>query len=108
VRVVAGGGSWQSLCDRDSKENFASIDEEELLGKLAALTIGSWNYKSQPDSIRHIGPTAQDFYSSFDVGEDEKHITTIDADGVALAGIQALLRKINRLEARIAELESER
>jgi hypothetical protein len=108
VRVVAGGGSWQSLCDRDSKENFASIDEDKLLERLAALPIGSWNYKSQPDSIRHIGPTAQDFYSAFDVGEDEKHITAIDADGVALVGIKALLERINKLEARIAELEAER
>jgi len=105
VRIVAGGGSWQSLCDRNSKENFVSVNQDELLERLAGLPIGTWNYKSQPDSIRHIGPTAQDFYRTFNVGEDEKHITAIDADGVALVAIKALLKKIDKLEARITELE---
>jgi hypothetical protein len=108
VQVSAGGGSWQSLCDRNSKENVTLINTEELLEKIADLPISSWNYKSQSESIRHISPMAQDFHSAFGVGEDEKHITTIDADGVALAGIQALLDRIERLEARIAELEAER
>lgn len=106
VQVPSGGGSWQSLSDRNSKENYAPVNLDEVLEKLSSLPISCWNYKSQPDSIRHIGPTAQDFYSAFNVGEDEKHITTIDADGIALASIKALLQKINKLEARIAELES--
>jgi hypothetical protein len=33
---------------------------------------------------------AQDFYAAFKVGEDDKHITSIDEDGVALAAIKAL------------------
>jgi hypothetical protein len=33
---------------------------------------------------------AQDFYAAFGVGEDDKHITSIDEDGVALAAIKAL------------------
>jgi len=39
-----------------------------------------------------MGPLAQDFFAAFGLGEDDKHITTIDADGVALAAIQALYR----------------
>jgi trimeric autotransporter adhesin len=31
---------------------------------------------------------AQDFHAAFQVGDDDKHITTVDADGVALAAIQ--------------------
>jgi DNA-binding transcriptional MerR regulator len=33
---------------------------------------------------------AQDFYAAFNVGEDDRHITSIDEDGVALAAIKAL------------------
>jgi hypothetical protein len=33
---------------------------------------------------------AQDFYAAFKVGEDDRHITSIDEDGVALAAIKAL------------------
>lgn len=50
--------------------------------------------KKQNDSIRHIGPMAQDFCAAFEVGHDDKRISTIDADGVALASIQALYQLV--------------
>ena len=53
----------------------------------------TWNLKSQDPAIRHIGPMAQDFYAAFNVGEDDKHINSVDADGVALAAIQGLNRE---------------
>lgn len=90
VRLASGGGAWAVFSDRNAKEEYASVDGEKLLQKLAEIPIETWKYKAQPSSIRHIGPTAQDFYAAFGVGEDDKHITTIDADGVALAAIQAL------------------
>jgi len=37
---------------------------------------------------------AQDFAQAFRVGDDDRHITTVDADGVALAAIQGLNRKL--------------
>ena len=65
---------------------------------------------------------AQDFRAAFGLGMDEKHIATIDEDGVALAAIQALYladrkrdeedRKkdelIQTLERRLDALESQR
>jgi hypothetical protein len=47
---------------------------------------------------------AQDFKSKFHVGEDDKHILQVDADGVALAAIKALNARVNRLESENAEL----
>jgi len=35
---------------------------------------------------------AQDFRAAFGLGEDDKHISTVDADGVALAAIQELYK----------------
>jgi hypothetical protein len=52
-----------------------------------------------------MGPVAQDFHAAFGLGSDDKGISTVDADGVALAAIQALNRKVEEKDARIRELE---
>ncbi len=113
VTLAPGASSWSPLSDRNSKENFKAVDAVEVLNRLAAIPIESWNYKSQDQSIRHIGPMGQDFYAAFAVGEDDRHITTIDADGVALAAIQGLYEivqerdeEISALNARLAALEA--
>jgi len=49
---------------------------------------------------------AQDFYSAFNVGMDDKHISMVDADGVALAAIQGLNQKLNEKVTEIGELKS--
>jgi hypothetical protein len=107
VSLSAGGGAWSSLSDVNMKENFAAVDGEELLMRLRAVPITSWNYKTQDDKIRHIGPMAQDFAAAFNVGEDNRHIATIDPDGVALAGVQALDNRTNSQQLRIEELQKE-
>lgn len=61
-----------------------------MLSKIAAMPIQEWSYKSQSPSIRHVGPTAQDFHAAFGLGEDPLRIGTLDADGVALAAVKAL------------------
>ncbi len=71
------------------------------------VPILTWNYKTQDDSIRHLGPMAQDFRAAFELGEDEKHISTVDADGVALAAIQELYRMNLQKDERIRELMRE-
>ena len=104
VALPAGSGSWSSLSDRNAKENFAPIEPRALLDRLASLPIQAWNYKSQSESVRHIGPTAQDFAAAFHVGEDDRHIATVDEGGVALAAIQGLNQKlIEELKRRDAE-----
>jgi hypothetical protein len=60
------------------------------LRKVAALPVATWNWKSQDPAVRHMGPTAQDFHAAFGLGETPKAISTVDADGVALAAIQGL------------------
>jgi hypothetical protein len=62
------------------------VDGADLLAKLNLIPISTWSYKSRDPSIRHIGPMARDFYSAFKLGNDDKHISSIDEGGVALAG----------------------
>jgi hypothetical protein len=94
VSLAPGAGSWSSVSDRNAKDNFVTVDTARLLAHVLTLPITMWNYKSQAVGIRHIGPMAQDFYSAFNVGEDDKHITEIDEGGVALAAIQGLNQKL--------------
>jgi len=103
VEVAAGGGSWSSISDRAKKENFESVDPVSVLEKVAALPVSTWNYKTQDPSIRHIGPTAQDFRAAFGLGENDITINTVDADGAALAAIQGLHILLQQQQAALAE-----
>ncbi len=107
--LAAGGGSWNSLSDRSRKENFQPVDAQALLEGLAVIPITTWNYTGQDPAIRHIGPTAQDFNGLLpDLGgEGEEYINSLDADGVALAGIQGLYEQNQEQTARIESLEAE-
>ena len=119
VALASGSGSWASLSDRSVKANVSPVDNLQILEQVAELPISTWNYTSQNPSIRHIGPTSQDFHTLFGLGEDEQYISGVDADGVALAAIQGLYqimreqdaqiaaqqRQIAALEARLVELE---
>jgi len=93
--------------DRNIKSNFAAVDPQAILDRVAQLPIESWNYNFQGEGIRHIGPMAQDFYQTFNVGEDDRHINMVDANGVVLAAIQALYGKVQEKERQIEALARE-
>lgn len=105
-QLAAGANAWSALSDRDSKANFAPVDARAVMEKLARIPISTWNYKTQDAKIRHIGPMAQDFAAAFGVGEDDRHITTIDADGVSLAAVQGLYQIVEEKNRRISQLEA--
>lgn len=118
--MPSGSGSWSTLSDRNVKDNVAEVDGNEILAQIAAMPISKWNYITQDESIRHIGPMAQDFYSAFGLGEDNRRISSVDADGIALAAIKELHKvigeqaeelksknlKIQSLEERLQALEA--
>lgn len=107
----AGGiylnGSVQHSSDRNLKEDFTTIDAEEVLSKVIDMPITTWRFKSEGAEVKHIGPMAQDFMSTFGYGSSDKHIASTDADGVALAAIQGLNRKLEAKQAEIDRLEAE-
>jgi hypothetical protein len=116
VRLPEGGTGWSAVSDRRVKENLHPVDSREILRRVTELPLSTWNLKSQDPSIRHLGPMAQDFQAAFGLGEDDRHINSVDADGVALAAIQGLNQKvedrsqesgvrIQRLEAENADLK---
>jgi hypothetical protein len=99
VYMNGGVSGWTNFCDRNKKENFSSIDGEQLLIKIRALPITKWNYKGTDASVKYIGPVAQDFYSAFHLGgTDSLGINSISIDGVNMAAIQALEKRTSELQ----------
>lgn len=106
------GGAWTNASSREAKENFETEDPRCVLEKLVSIPIESWNYKTEGEEIRHLGPMAEEFHEVFGTGGDPGAISTVDADGVALAAIQGLhslvLEERARAEALEASLEEAR
>jgi trimeric autotransporter adhesin len=94
VRLPPGSGSWESLSDSQAKSAVVPVDGSQVLAALMSIPVSTWSYRGQDPSIRHIGPMAQDFYSAFHVGTDNRYIGTVDEEGVALAAIQQLYRLV--------------
>lgn len=99
------GGGWVNSSDRNRKADFSEVDVQQVLKQVASMPIQSWRYKVEGEQVRHIGPMAQDFHAVFGLGGDPKGIMSVDADGVALAAIQALYQVTRELERRTSDLE---
>jgi Chaperone of endosialidase len=100
-------GTFTHGSDRNLKANFSTVNPRSVLDKLATVPIQTWNYKSEPQTVRHIGVTAQDFRAAFNLGEGDKTIATVDADGVALAAIQGLYQMMQERDRQIEHLRSQ-
>jgi hypothetical protein len=101
------GGFGGMFSDRNLKENVDAIDNRAILEQVKNLPIQSWNYKDQGASIRNIGPMAQDFAHAFGVGEDNRRINMVDANGVTLASIQALYQMVQEQSTQIKSLQGQ-
>jgi hypothetical protein len=100
-------GSWSSISDRNAKEDIKPVKPAEVLEKAACIPISTWRYKGEDPGIRHMGPMAQDVYAAFGLGDSDKGISTVDADGITLASIQALDQGTKDRGVRMNELEKE-
>jgi hypothetical protein len=107
VQIAAGGGSWSSVSDRNRKEHFLDLDGEDVLSRLRNVPVSTWNYIAQEDSVRHMGPMAQDFAAAFGLGEDSLMINTVDIDGVNMAGVKALTTRTDALRTENEQLRAE-
>lgn len=103
-RVFANGdaelpnGTLIEGSSRAIKDEIVEIDASTVLAKLEGLRINEWSYTNgRPD--RHVGPMAEDFYATFGLGPDNKHIAPKDLAGVALAAAKALKEDNDELRA---------
>ncbi len=101
--MTIGGTQYLTGSSRSIKENFAEVDGRDILRRLTAMPLTSWNAIGDPTQ-RHIGPIAEDWFSTFGLGPDDKHVGMTDLGGVALAAIKGLSEEV---EARDARLEAQ-
>ncbi len=100
---LTASGTVNGSSDLNRKENFGEVDNGALLEKVSSIPVRSWSYKGE--NVTHIGPMAQDFYQAFALGVSDRQISMADADGVALASIQALHAESKAKDRKIADLE---
>jgi hypothetical protein len=103
--LAHNSGTWSCASSRTVKEGFEDTDGEEILSKVAGLSIKRWRYIGS--EVEHIGPIAEEFRQAFGLGTDSTKIDGVDADGVALRAIQALERRTAILQAVNVALEAD-
>ena len=101
---LSTGGTWTNASDENLKSGFEPVGPRAVLDRVAELPVRSWQYDAEP-GVRHLGPTAQDFRAAFGLGADDRHIASVDADGVTLAAIKGLERELRAERRRRAGLE---
>jgi hypothetical protein len=107
VHVGAGGGSWASVSDRHQKNGFGPVDPRDVLERLVSIPVTTWRYNEEVSGAIHMGPMAQDFYEKFQLGDDDRSITSVDADGVQVAAIQGMYSMMRERDVEIKRVEAE-
>ena len=103
---LTSAGNWVNTSDVHKKENFEPVNLLTLMTQLKQLPITKWQYKGS--EAWHMGPMAQDFFKQFGVGNDDITISTVDAAGVVLAALQALITEHEELKASLEALTNKK
>ena len=77
----------------------------ETARRVFALPV---DYRTDHDEpgVRHLGPTPEDFAAAFGLGRTSRTIHPVDANGTTVVAIQALHRRLERLERELADLRA--
>jgi hypothetical protein len=103
---ITAQGTISPGSSRATKNNINLINGESILKLIANLDIYSWSYIKDAGKVTHIGPMAEEFFETFNVGVDNKHISPTDTSGISLAAIKALMDKVDSQNRKIIELEN--
>lgn len=101
---LSAGGSWNNACTKKLKHRFKKVDSGAVLQALMGLPVREWEYRQCQDG-RHLGPTAEDFYKAFGLGNSPNVLNTVDLASVALLAVQSLARRVTKLERENARLK---
>ncbi len=105
-------GPWEPVSSKKLKTNVEALDDEVMLSKLRELEIYRYHYISEKrlnpsgQRVSFLGPMAQDFYQAFKVGSDDVSIGEMSIAGVGLKMAQALVRRMDRIEAKLNQQHS--
>ena len=105
---AAGSGMIKSglmaLSDVNAKQNIKPMSDEQALKAIEKTPASEWTYKDgRGDGGTHTGPMAQEVNKN--MGEQAapggKKLDLITMNGVTMAGMAALSRKVDKLSKRI-------
>ncbi|MGB9181022.1 MAG: tail fiber domain-containing protein, partial [Pyrinomonadaceae bacterium] len=105
--LPAGSGVFNCTSSRYTKQNFMSVNGEDLLSRLNKIPVTTWNYISEGQQVRHLGPMAEDFYAAFGLGTGNTSIGVQDLAGVSLAAVKALEQRTASLQRENATLQQQ-
>jgi len=100
---LSDGGTWTNSSSRSLKIGFEAVDTVGILNRLLDLPVTRWLYRDSTHEGHHLGPMAEDFYTTFGLGADRTAISTVDASGVALAAIQGLNQRLEEENRRLRD-----
>lgn len=103
--IKDGDADWNCtvVSDRNAKQSIKPVDPEAILARVVDLPVKEFTYRSRSDSVRHVGPMAQEFHPLFGLGEDRLRISASNLAGVALAAIQGLHQQKLDLQEEVAK-----
>jgi hypothetical protein len=105
--LPAGSGVFNCTSSRLTKENFLKVEGFDVLSRLRKIPVTSWNYISEGQQVRHIGPMAEDFYEQFKLGTGNTSIGVQDLAGVSIAAVKELDAQLQEKNAEIEKLKGE-
>ncbi|WP_159915900.1 tail fiber domain-containing protein [Pantoea sp. 18069] len=100
-----GSAAITAWSDRDMKEDVRDAPTKGALQAVRDTPVALWRYKDDSRGAdggqQHLGPMAQDLQKTAgdDVAPGGKQIDLVNANGLVMAAVQELDKKINRLQS---------
>jgi hypothetical protein len=99
---LTSGGAWTNSSSAALEDNLTVPDEAEIVKAFEILPLYHYNSKSEPESVKHLTPVAEDFYAGFGLGNDDKALSPADLAAVQGVVIKNLLKRVKELESKLA------
>ncbi len=101
----SAAGQYFATSDENQKDNTKTpASTDGALEEINELDVkDGWNYKADPKGKKRTGPMAQNVRASMGdaVAPNGKQIDLVSMNGKVIAGMQALTKKVAKLEARM-------
>jgi len=99
-----GGAAIMKWSDKNMKKDIKKVSDEKALQAIEKTPVSDWQYKDgMADGGKHTGPMAQDVRKN--MGEKAapggKVLDLVTMNGVTMAGIAALSRKVDKLSKQV-------
>lgn len=101
------GAAIMAFSDEEMKEGIAPVSEEQALQAVKETPVSSWAYKAGTmgaeieGTDKKVGPMAQDVQASMGdaVAPDGKKLDLVSMNGVLMAAVKGLAKKVDRITA---------